>query len=442
MELARNIVTTEDFLGICYQQKLFDANLVEIIRAQPGTKAQTFKMLELLPTRGPDAFQKFLKIIEQDYPWLAKKLKSDLEQEVSKVPKKELSMVATSINFQPSQSSSNNIKVQKDVEMAATATQNINLSVSRSASQTTEPATPKDLTDSALNGYNMVKKKIGNFMTQQFSLSRKLCQSDKQSIEQFIMEQIREVQRQCHQKVCEVRDHRRLNDDVQRWLQDMCRKLERRLGRVNHCDTTDGSFFDGKSSIKDLEDNIHYLTEQYHKLENEVKKCFSLFGENNENYSLAFQVESILAEKKKLKKEIKKLAQENDLMVSENYDLSTAKQKFQQASSYKEVELEVKDRQIKALQTEKHELKKEIDRLHKLHVQHLEKERTLLNLQQMVQALKDKNHDLADETEHLKNKMHEEVKRNSLSPRRSTSIPKNSRINYPKYKSPRKKTRT
>ena len=32
MELARDIVTTEDFLGICYQQKLFDANLIEIIR--------------------------------------------------------------------------------------------------------------------------------------------------------------------------------------------------------------------------------------------------------------------------------------------------------------------------------------------------------------------------------------------------------------------------
>jgi chromosome segregation ATPase len=286
----------------------------------------------------------------------------------------------------------------------------------------------------------MVKKKIGNFMAQQFSLSRKLCQSDKQSIENFITEQIREVQRQCHQKVCEVRDHRRLNDDVQKWLQETCRKLERRLGRVNHRDTTDGCFFDGKSSIKDLEDNIHYLTEQYHKLENEVKKCFSLLGENNENYSLAFQVESVLAEKKKLKKEIKKLAQENELMVCENYDLSTAKQKFQQASSYKEVELEVKDRQIKVLQIEKYDLKKEIDRLQKQHMQHVEKERTLLNLQQMVLALKEKNDDLTDETEHLKNKVHEEVKRNS--PRRSTSIPKNSRINNPKYKSPRKKTRT
>ena len=107
-------------------------------QAQPGIKAQTFKMLELLPTRGPDAFQKFLKIIEPEYHWLAGKLKSDLEQEVNKVPR-ELSMVATSVNFQPSQSSSNDIKVQKDVEMAATATQNNNQSVSRSASQTTEP---------------------------------------------------------------------------------------------------------------------------------------------------------------------------------------------------------------------------------------------------------------------------------------------------------------
>jgi threonyl-tRNA synthetase len=58
-----------------------------------------------------------------------------------------------------------------------------------------------------------------------------------------------------------------------------------------------------------------------------------------------------------LKKEIKKLAQENELMVRENYDLSTAKQKFQQTSSYKEVELEVKNRQIKVLQTEKYDLK-------------------------------------------------------------------------------------
>ena len=32
MKLARDIVTTEDFLGICCQQKLFDANLIDLIR--------------------------------------------------------------------------------------------------------------------------------------------------------------------------------------------------------------------------------------------------------------------------------------------------------------------------------------------------------------------------------------------------------------------------
>ena len=134
------------------------------------------------------------------------------------------------------------------------------------------------------------------------------------------------------------------------------------------------------------------------------------------------------------------MAQENELMVRENYDLSTAKQKFQQTSSYKEVELELKNRQIKVLQTEKYDLKKEIDRLQKQHMQHVEKERTLLNLQQMVQTLKEKNDDITEKREHFKNKMHEEVKHNS--PRRSTSIPKYSRINNPKYKSPKKKTHT
>lgn len=303
-------------------------------------------------------------------------------------------------------------------------------------------ASQKDLTDSPvnghLNGYQVVKRKIGNFMTQQFSLSRKLCQADKQAIENFITDQIRDVQKQCHQKVSEVRDHRRLNDDIQKWLHDTYKKLERHVGHINQRDTMDGGFLDGKSSIKDIDECLKHLTERCHKLEHEVKKCHTLFGDNNDhNYSLAYHVESVLAEKKKLKREIKKLQQENELMVSENYDLSSAQQKLKQANSYKDVELEVKDRQIKNLQTEKHDLKKEIDRLQRLHIQHLEKEKTLLNLQQMVEALKDQNNELADETANLRIRMQDDVKRNS--PRRSQSMSKTSRVQYTKYKSPTRK---
>lgn len=304
-------------------------------------------------------------------------------------------------------------------------------------------ASQKDLVDHGtngyhLNGYQVVKRKIGNFMTQQFSLSRKLCQSDKQAIENFITEQIRDVQKQCYQKVTEVRDHRRLNDDIQKWLHDTHRKLERHMGHINPCDTIDGTFVDSKSSIQDIDKCLLHLTEKIHKLEHEVKKCHSLFGDNSDhNFSLAYQVESVLAEKKKLKREIKKLQHENEQMIHENYELSSGQQRLKQESSYKTVELEVKDRQIKNLQSEKHELKKEIDRLQRLHNQHLEKEKTLLNLQQMVAALKDQNNELADETANLRIKMQDEIKRNS--PRRSQSIPKTSKVNYTKYKSPTRK---
>lgn len=87
-------------------------------------------MLELLPTRGPDAFYKFLKIIEPEYHWLASKLKADLEQEVSKVPKKELSIVATSATIQHQLTNgSATDRSQKDVEMISVATQKTQLSI-------------------------------------------------------------------------------------------------------------------------------------------------------------------------------------------------------------------------------------------------------------------------------------------------------------------------
>lgn len=40
-------------------------------------------MLELLPTRGPTAFDTFLSILEKDYPWLQKGLQEDLDKELA-----------------------------------------------------------------------------------------------------------------------------------------------------------------------------------------------------------------------------------------------------------------------------------------------------------------------------------------------------------------------
>lgn len=82
-------------------------------------------MLELLPTRGPDAFNKFLKIIDQDYHWLASKLRADLEQEVCKVPKKDATTSSTTQHHQTNGTD----RSQKDVEMVSVATQKTQLSL-------------------------------------------------------------------------------------------------------------------------------------------------------------------------------------------------------------------------------------------------------------------------------------------------------------------------
>jgi hypothetical protein len=41
-------------------------------------------MLELLPKRGPDAFESFVEIITENYPWLAAMLESSFKQESMK----------------------------------------------------------------------------------------------------------------------------------------------------------------------------------------------------------------------------------------------------------------------------------------------------------------------------------------------------------------------
>lgn len=43
-----------------------------------------YKLLEMLPKRGPDAFDNFVDIIQNDYPWLAATLQSSLKSEIAK----------------------------------------------------------------------------------------------------------------------------------------------------------------------------------------------------------------------------------------------------------------------------------------------------------------------------------------------------------------------
>ena len=54
------------------------------IQTERTNQQKVHKLLELLPHRGPEAFDKFVSIIELKYPWLAKSLENGLSQERQK----------------------------------------------------------------------------------------------------------------------------------------------------------------------------------------------------------------------------------------------------------------------------------------------------------------------------------------------------------------------
>ena len=47
------------------------AHSLVLPQAERTETEQIYKMLELLPKRGPHAFERFVGVLERDYPWLA-----------------------------------------------------------------------------------------------------------------------------------------------------------------------------------------------------------------------------------------------------------------------------------------------------------------------------------------------------------------------------------
>ncbi|XP_060569388.1 GRIP and coiled-coil domain-containing protein 2-like [Ruditapes philippinarum] len=74
------------FYAELIQAKIFKEDQIEQIKAQSTTRDQVTKLLDLLPKRGPDAFEKFVTLIRKDYYWLAVELEKDAKfQSIQKV---------------------------------------------------------------------------------------------------------------------------------------------------------------------------------------------------------------------------------------------------------------------------------------------------------------------------------------------------------------------
>ncbi|GFO05834.1 casp2 and ripk1 domain containing adaptor with death domain [Plakobranchus ocellatus] len=155
-KLADDLVITEELLGELYQAGIFPLGMIELIRAERVPPDRVQRLLELLPKRGPEAFDLFVKVLEDSYPWLA-------------------TLLASAPQAKPQPAASSSTKADGGHRHQNRAAQ------ARSSSP-------------GLQGLEFVdgdiKKMVQAFVHKQFGHSKRISEKDKKSVERFVSDQI------------------------------------------------------------------------------------------------------------------------------------------------------------------------------------------------------------------------------------------------------------
>ncbi|XP_030634187.1 death domain-containing protein CRADD [Chanos chanos] len=84
--LSNQLLVDDTIVQLLYQEDILTESQVEEIQTQNTSKKRALRLLDILPTRGPRAFEVFLKSLEQEFPWVKEKILQDLTLEDSSEP--------------------------------------------------------------------------------------------------------------------------------------------------------------------------------------------------------------------------------------------------------------------------------------------------------------------------------------------------------------------
>ncbi|XP_045215573.2 uncharacterized protein LOC123565864 isoform X2 [Mercenaria mercenaria] len=73
--LQENVIMENGLLMKLKEKGLFSNTMIAIIQGESDPEIQMNRMLDMIPKRGPEAFNKFLECLEDDYPWVVKNFK-------------------------------------------------------------------------------------------------------------------------------------------------------------------------------------------------------------------------------------------------------------------------------------------------------------------------------------------------------------------------------
>lgn len=85
LELGAEVLVEGLVLQYLYQEGVLTENHVQEIKAQTTGLRKTMLLLDILPSRGPKAFDAFLDSL-QEFPWVREKLEKAREEAVTELP--------------------------------------------------------------------------------------------------------------------------------------------------------------------------------------------------------------------------------------------------------------------------------------------------------------------------------------------------------------------
>uniref|UniRef100_A0A8C6S7N3 CARD domain-containing protein n=1 Tax=Nannospalax galili TaxID=1026970 RepID=A0A8C6S7N3_NANGA len=85
LELGAEVLVEGLVLQYLYQEGILTENHVQEIKAQTTELRKTMMLLDILPSRGPKAFDTFLDSL-QEFPWVREKLEKAREEAVTELP--------------------------------------------------------------------------------------------------------------------------------------------------------------------------------------------------------------------------------------------------------------------------------------------------------------------------------------------------------------------
>ncbi|XP_037701737.1 death domain-containing protein CRADD isoform X2 [Choloepus didactylus] len=85
LELSAEVLVEGLVLQYLYQEGILTENHVQEIKAQATGLRRTMLLLDILPSRGPKAFDTFLDSL-QEFPWVREKLEKAREEAVTELP--------------------------------------------------------------------------------------------------------------------------------------------------------------------------------------------------------------------------------------------------------------------------------------------------------------------------------------------------------------------